>query len=586
MTLNDLEQLLCKEFDDCEVKTVSLALNAAQAKLEECLGYELCPNTNFYNEVNKLECEKACDDKLHVDSCPKVTITNEIFEGCPCANDCRMQLLNQNGYSQVNTTETNEPVNPNNPDCPYPEDCKELRDYDITLSQGSFLDDFVVNGVDLIPDGVQYTFPEDQQAINDMIIEAFPYADVTFELGPSNSCIITITGTCQILTRYSGCSPTGATPPDPIFSCYTIAPIKFPYDVECPEPCKPEECDELSTECPTPESECEYPSWCETLNSYEINIADGVILTDFDVNGDNILPENFTFPEDLADFQTLVEQAFPFATLDWSLNDDGTGCTLVINGACNQLTSYGGQTLGDGPVGTLFQVSPTPETVEACPEVCLPLEFYDEPLQFINNCAIDGVKLPLNDECRGVVHRCYDFDPKRPFLNVDPYVRICSVKIVNCETTLYELDECDWEDTRNGNFNAPGWFNSLKICGDLPKPCITPSLACCDAPRDCLKICIGAYWGFGITTEFFEECKESGKPKLKDNPCVIPEDLQYVLYDMVKDEMECNTDLKSETLGAHSYTKFARTLATDKHKPLLDKYAGPASPKRRSPIIC
>jgi len=57
----------------------------------------------------------------------------------------------------------------------------------------------------------------------------------------------------------------------------------------------------------------------------------------------------------------------------------------------------------------------------------------------------------------------------------------------------------------------------------------------------------------------------------------IPDDLQMIWADMIKAELDPATDIRSETLGTHSYTKFDKSqlMGEQIKNSVLNKYTGP-----------
>lgn len=140
-------------------------------------------------------------------------------------------------------------------------------------------------------------------------------------------------------------------------------------------------------------------------------------------------------------------------------------------------------------------------------------------------------------------YRMYDYNEKDRYLFVDPMTAVHKVKLVKDGVTVKTFTT----DEYTVNFDQNGLAKFIDVnCKECLCVCIC---------KQCVQLAVDATWAFET----------------------IPDDLLYVWADMVTYYADCKTDVKSETLGTHSYTKFDRREAEflPHNLAVIKKYAGP-----------
>lgn len=158
--------------------------------------------------------------------------------------------------------------------------------------------------------------------------------------------------------------------------------------------------------------------------------------------------------------------------------------------------------------------------------------------------SVDLNSLVAPDAVQGA-YRLYKYYPKHINIVLDPATAVYKIKLVNGNVTYKTLESHEY---RVNKIN--GIITSVEL---IPSCWDTCTLCLCDS----LQLAIDAEY-------------------LWQNSVDIPEDLLSVWADMVTYHFGKN-NIKSETLGTHSYTKFSDTKAEDEiyNKNILQKYVGP-----------
>lgn len=159
-------------------------------------------------------------------------------------------------------------------------------------------------------------------------------------------------------------------------------------------------------------------------------------------------------------------------------------------------------------------------------------------------CDIDITSLDAPDAVVGA-YRLFPYNKNDKYLSIDPAVEIHAIKLVVNDVTIRTLVEFeDYRiDVQNGLIRfievIECWCSDLKYCNHV-------------------QLAVDADWAWLD----------------KDD---IPLDLQYVWTDMVTFYSNPQNNIKSETLGPHSYTKFENIKPENKSENLLiiKKYSGP-----------
>lgn len=141
-------------------------------------------------------------------------------------------------------------------------------------------------------------------------------------------------------------------------------------------------------------------------------------------------------------------------------------------------------------------------------------------------------------------YRLYAYNPKDRYLLVDPFTEINKVKLVKNGVTIKTFED----DEYRIHYERDGVAKYIEICDECG--------CSCDC-TDCVQLAVDADWLW----QTFDD---------------VPIDLQYIWADMVSYYADCKSDIKSESIGPHSYTKFDKTPPQDEpiNRSVLIKYAG------------
>lgn len=137
--------------------------------------------------------------------------------------------------------------------------------------------------------------------------------------------------------------------------------------------------------------------------------------------------------------------------------------------------------------------------------------------------------------------RYFDLRHEDVYLTIDPATAVQEIRIVRGTETVRTLEATDYRlhhkngfirhIERVGGFCDPNYLKALPVFSQLA---------------------VDADWMFET----------------------LPTDLLVVWAEMVADYTDLNRNIKSQTLGPHSYTKFERKDIADTHRSVLTKYAG------------
>lgn len=153
-------------------------------------------------------------------------------------------------------------------------------------------------------------------------------------------------------------------------------------------------------------------------------------------------------------------------------------------------------------------------------------------------------------------YRLFPYSPS--YLNVDPFSAVHAVKLVQGDEIIDTLDTSSYAVSYFGR----GLSKQLKVVG-LTRSGILwyqwPSLLTRDIlPSEELQLAVDADWLWTETDE-------------------LPQDLLSVWADMVTYHSDSKSNIKSQTVLAHSYTKFEKVLPEEEPRnvAILERYAGP-----------
>lgn len=164
-------------------------------------------------------------------------------------------------------------------------------------------------------------------------------------------------------------------------------------------------------------------------------------------------------------------------------------------------------------------------------------------------------------------YRLFPYNQTDKFFHVDPFTDIAAIKLVKDNVTIKELTGCktrpQWRQ---------GWAKFIERCPN----CFCEDKCC----NHCFQLAVDADWIGGCELSSGDPCELNIDTRL---PC-LPEDLLYV-WATATDKLSSGAcgDIKSESIGSHSYTKFERLEAStglnlsEVELSIIRKYAGPHS---------
>lgn len=151
-------------------------------------------------------------------------------------------------------------------------------------------------------------------------------------------------------------------------------------------------------------------------------------------------------------------------------------------------------------------------------------------------------------------YRLFSYNVNDKNLLIDPASEVYKVKLVKDGVTYKTLDPDDYRlNYKNG---------IIKFIEQIECFCTTTCCTICEFAQ----LAVDADWLWSDS---------------------IPDDLLDVQAEMTEYYSSANRDLKSETLGSHSYTKADTTPPElrDRNLKIIQKYAGPNGSLRRNPTI-
>ena len=171
-----------------------------------------------------------------------------------------------------------------------------------------------------------------------------------------------------------------------------------------------------------------------------------------------------------------------------------------------------------------------------------------------NECSCSSVDVDNLNPADPVeyAYRLYRYNHKDKYLFVDPFTAINKVKLVKDGVTIKVLDD----DEYRVQYGKDGIAKYIEVCDDC--------FCVCDC-KDCIQLAVDADWVWET----------------------VPDDLLYVWADMITYYADCKQDIKSESIGAHSYTKFDNTPpeTTPANYAVLQRYAGPYGSVIKTPTV-
>lgn len=183
--------------------------------------------------------------------------------------------------------------------------------------------------------------------------------------------------------------------------------------------------------------------------------------------------------------------------------------------------------------------------------------FYNELGKTKRECAcsnVTGETLNDPDEVFGA-YRLYSYNPLDEYLHVDPFYTVHKVKLVRDNVTIRDIDPFV-------PIYKEDWGKYVELCQDC--------LCFCNCV-DCLQLAVDADWCFPDLSDGTVGDSSVG------SVTGLPEDLLYVWIDYVDFYVDSKSNIRSESVGAHSYTKFDNLSPKERpeNRQILAKYAGP-----------
>lgn len=199
----------------------------------------------------------------------------------------------------------------------------------------------------------------------------------------------------------------------------------------------------------------------------------------------------------------------------------------VIEKTQRILESMLGYTLDGDLVADNFYVE-TGKTATACP------------------CSTINTGTLLDPDEVTVGYRLFPYNKHDKYLSIDPALSVYAVKLVRNGITLRTITTDEYALHREGSIIR--YLEQVQCCF-------------CTCTGDCrhVQLAVDANWLWDNSDNLF------------------PNDLLQVWAEMIEYYADGQKDIKSQTLGTHSYTKFDNTRPQEKKHVLsvLKKYAGP-----------
>lgn len=170
---------------------------------------------------------------------------------------------------------------------------------------------------------------------------------------------------------------------------------------------------------------------------------------------------------------------------------------------------------------------------------------YNEQGKTTSECACPDVEPEELDEPDAVVgaYRLYPYNEKDQYFHIDPFTEVHAVKLVWNNITIKTFDPEEFRVDFMGE-----WGKYVENCQNR---------ICVCKCTDCVQLAVDADWK--------NFCKHN--------------ELMYIWADMVTYYADCKKDVRQESIGSHSYTKFDKDNAEPEmeinNRAILKKYAGP-----------
>jgi len=158
------------------------------------------------------------------------------------------------------------------------------------------------------------------------------------------------------------------------------------------------------------------------------------------------------------------------------------------------------------------------------------------------SCSNVDVSSLLPPDSVQFAYRLYRYNNKDRFLFVDPFTELYKVKLVKDNITIRTFKP---EEIRV-QYGRDGIAKYIEVC----ETCF-----CICECVGCVQLAVDAKWQWQT----------------------IPDDLLYAWTDLIDYYIDCGKNIKSESIGPHSYTKFDQLLPQEDIRitSVLQRYAGP-----------
>lgn len=175
------------------------------------------------------------------------------------------------------------------------------------------------------------------------------------------------------------------------------------------------------------------------------------------------------------------------------------------------------------------------------------------PLEGLDIQFCPGVETPVptQEEIDRLPVITLRYKPWQKFIEVPPFLQLYSVKYVDCDGDIYELQDCDYIVTQHSRYVNAAWNNTIELCTPLTCKLSVAGLgrgfAC---PGNCITVEVKAYWGL---------CCGELEDGATERTCCLPEDLKILLLDLMAESDSCDkSNIKRESSLSYTYEKFEK----------------------------
>lgn len=192
-----------------------------------------------------------------------------------------------------------------------------------------------------------------------------------------------------------------------------------------------------------------------------------------------------------------------------------------------------------------------------------PENLYTEKGKTQADCSIDTKDvgaLEAPDPVKGI-YKVFPCNWKDTYLLTDPFFHVYQAKLVKVIDN-YQFITYETFDNVNQNMERGGIGLSIERCA---------TCGCQISCNGCLQLAVDADW-----VDFSDEGRS------------VPNDLLYLLCDMIDYYTDASRNIQSESVTGHSWSKSNRYIPPEEEedaKILLRRYAGPYGQIKRIPVL-